>query len=294
MTKQERYTDIGIIVILLLIVFVPTTILFFADGGQIRGFNEDQNNPGNPLNTDIGGYIFVPVEEDIVPIYDDHEIVQIELWQMPVRDALLMIVVSSFAYIPPSVSKIISFIYLTSGLAFIILYYKISGKKRSPNSRREQIYQYICENPGKSQQQIADAMQISRGSLKYHLNRLQDSDEIHQKMHGEYPRYFPSHKGISDKEKVLLSLMSEEKDHLFFQTLLNNSGITRKELATTLEISEATVSWHLSRLENYSLFSTEKSGRELHYTLTPETVAAYQKIVSEELPDQDATQKNKE
>ncbi|WP_338094961.1 winged helix-turn-helix transcriptional regulator [Methanorbis furvi] len=177
-----------------------------------------------------------------------------------------------------------------SGLAFVILYYKISGKKRSPDSRREQIYQYICKNPGKSLQQIADAMQLSRSSLKYHLNRLQDSDEIHQKMHGEYPRYFPSHKGISDKEKVLLSLISEEKDHLFFQALLNNSGITRKKLAATLEISEATVSWHLSRLENYELFTTEKIGRELHYTLTPETVAAYQKIMSEELTEQDAAQ----
>ncbi|MDU9377075.1 hypothetical protein McpSp1_17210 [Methanocorpusculaceae archaeon Sp1] len=289
---DERTLDAVIVIILILALFIPTTTLFFLDGGEIKGFETPNKSSELKLNqpVTIDGLTIEIISEKIEPIDDGTEIIQIEFWQLTPRQMIIQIITYPMAYIPLSTGKLLSYIYLVSGLAFIILYYKISGKKRSPDSRREQIYQYICKNPGKSLQQIADAMQLSRSSLKYHLNRLQDSDEIHQKMHGEYPRYFPSHKGISDKEKVLFSLISEEKDHLFFQTLLTHPGITRKKLAATLEISEATVSWHLSRLENYELFTTEKIGREVQYTLTPETVVAYQKIMSEELTEQDAAQ----
>ncbi|WP_338096923.1 winged helix-turn-helix transcriptional regulator [Methanorbis rubei] len=289
---DERALDAVIVIILILALFIPAATLFFLDGGEIKGFETPNKSSELKLNqpVTIDGLTIEIISEKIEPIDDGTEIIQIEFWQLTPRQMIIQIITYPMAYIPLSTGKLLSYIYLASGLAFVILYYKISGKKRSPDSRREQIYQYIGKNPGKSLQQIADAMQLSRSSLKYHLNRLQDSDEIHQKMHGEYPRYFPSHKGISDKEKVLFSLISEEKDHLFFQTLLTHPGITRKKLAATLEISEATVSWHLSRLENYELFTTEKIGREVQYTLTPETVAAYHKIVTEELTEQDAAQ----
>lgn len=155
-----------------------------------------------------------------------------------------------------------------------------------PDSRREQIYRYIRDNPGKSLQQIADAMQLHRSSLNYHLSKLKSNREINLIHFREYPRYFPSNKGISDEEKILLSLIAEDKDHKLFQTFLNNPGISRKKLAAELKLSEETVAQHLMSFKEHSLLSSENHGREVQYTLTPGTIAMYQTRISGEEPNQ--------
>ena len=78
------------------------------------------------------------------------------------------------AYIPLSTGKILSLLYLASGLAFLMLYRRETGRHDpDPNSRRELINRYIREHPGKNTQQIADALGISRSSLTYYLHQLQ-------------------------------------------------------------------------------------------------------------------------
>ncbi|MDR0981540.1 MAG: winged helix-turn-helix transcriptional regulator [Methanocalculaceae archaeon] len=278
MKNRERYKDLGIIILLLFVVFAPGTLLFFADDGQIAGINEDPNNPGNALNHDIGGYVFEPVEENITPLYDDTEVVQTELWQMSLRDALVFIGIAPFTYIPPSVSKIISILYLASGLALLILYAKISEKNRDPNSRREQIYRWICDHPGRSQQQIADAMNISRGSLKYHLNKLLERKEIHQITSGTYPQYFPGTKSTSSEMEMLLTFIARDKDHQIIQNLFEHPGITRTQLAADLHLSPTTTSWRMKRFAKQNLIISQNHGKERVYELTPETTENYRKI----------------
>ncbi|MCZ0860150.1 winged helix-turn-helix transcriptional regulator [Methanocorpusculum sp. MG] len=280
MKKRERYKDLGIIILLLFIVFAPGILLFFADDGQITGINEDPHNPGNALNHDIGGYVFEPVEETITPLYDDTEVVQTELWQMSLRDALLFIGLAPFTYIPPSVSKIISILYLISGLAFLILYAKISEKNRDPDSTREQIYRWICTHPGKSQQQIADSMKISRGSLKYHLNKLLKQKEIHQITSGTYPQYFSSSKKFSDEMGMLLTFVARDKDHQIIQNLFEHPGLSRTQLVADLHLSPATITWRMKRFAKKNLIISHTHGKELIYELTPETIENYQKILT--------------
>ena len=111
--------------------------------------------------------------------------------------------------------------------------------------------------------------------------KLETNGEIHQISYGEDPRYFPSNKGILDEEKILISLIAEKKDYQIFQTRLNRTLVTRKELSAVLKLSEATVAWHLTRFQKHSLLTEERKGKELHYLLTPEAVAAYQKILSD-------------
>ena len=277
MKNWERYKDLGIIILLLFVVFVPSTLLFFADDGQITGINEDPNNPGNALNHDIGGYVFEPVEENIIPLYDDTEVVQTELWQMSLRDALVFIAIAPFTYIHPSVAKIISILYLVSGLAFIVLYAKISEKNRDPNSSREQIYRWICAHPGRSQQQIADSLKISRGSLKYHLNKLLERKEIHQITSGTYPHYFPSNKSLSSEMKMLLTFVARDKDHRIIQNLFEHQGSPEPSLPQTC-ISPATTSWRMKRFAKQNLIISKNHGKELTYELTPKAAENYREI----------------
>lgn len=199
---------------------------------------------------------------------------------MSLRDALLFIGLAPFTYIPPSVSKIISILYLISGLAFLILYAKISEKNRDPDSTREQIYRWICTHPGKSQQQIADSMKISRGSLKYHLNKLLKQKEIHQITSGTYPQYFSSSKKFSDEMGMLLTFVARDKDHQIIQNLFEHPGLSRTQLVADLHLSPATITWRMKRFAKKNLIISHTHGKELIYELTPETIENYQKILS--------------
>ena len=63
-TMKKLLREIGIVLVVALVLFSAAVVLFFAEGGQIAGINEEQTNPGNPLYQDIGGYVFEPVEEE--------------------------------------------------------------------------------------------------------------------------------------------------------------------------------------------------------------------------------------
>ncbi|MDV0443423.1 winged helix-turn-helix transcriptional regulator [Methanorbis rubei] len=279
MFQKERLWDLVVIIIIALIIFIPSVCLFFIDGGQIRGINDDPATRPNLLGQNIDGLNFTPASGKIQPIYDDTEIIPLSLWQLSPREMLLMVITYPMAYIPLSTGKILSALYLASGLAFIILYRrKISRKDPDPNSRREQIRRYISEHPGRNTQQIADALSLPRSSLNYHLNRLQKTLDILPFTYDGQQRFLPANTGLTENQKILLSILSKEKDHLIFQTLIDQPSLTRKEIAAQLGISTTTAVWYIHRLERSHLLTAKKQERKLRYSLTPEIVMEYQKL----------------
>lgn len=193
-----------------------------------------------------------------------------------------------FTYIPPSVAKILSLLYLASGLAFIILYRrKTSRNDSNPASHRELIRTYIREHPGRNKQEIADALSLPRSSLNYHLNRLQETQDIKAIRYGKQLHFLPANIGLTDNQKILLSLLSREKDHLIFQTLLTQPSLTLNEIAAELKLSRTTVIWYIQKLKRSRLLTTQKQERKLRYSLTPEMVTAYQNLAELLTPPSD-------
>ncbi|MCZ9313323.1 MAG: winged helix-turn-helix transcriptional regulator [Methanocorpusculum sp.] len=229
--------------------------------------------------------MFVPVHEEIHPVYEDDPARARELWQLPPRDILMELITYPFTYIPPSVAKILSLLYLASGLAFLILYRrKTSRKDPEPASRRELIRTYIREHPGRNKQEIAAALSLPRSSLNYHLNRLQKTQDILEIRYGKQLHFLPANIGLTDNQKILLSLLSREKDHLIFQTLLTQPSLTRNEIAAELNLSTTTVVWYIRKLKRSHLLTTQKQERKLRYSLTPEVVTAYQNLAKIRTP----------
>ncbi|MDO5844385.1 MAG: hypothetical protein Q4Q53_04495 [Methanocorpusculum sp.] len=127
---MERLREAVRVILILLLVAVPSVFLFFIDGGQIHGIN--YNPETIPILTDevdINGVIYTVLEEDIEPIYDGTEIINVELWQLPPRDIILRFITYPMAYIPPSFSKLLSLLYLSIGFGFVILYRKKKQQK---------------------------------------------------------------------------------------------------------------------------------------------------------------------
>ena len=176
--KERRHERILTLIVISGILF-SAVCLFFLDGGQIWGINDDPDNRPSLLGKNIDGLNFTSAAGEIEPIYDDTEIVRIQFWQLSPREMLLRVITYPMAYIPLSTGKILSLLYIVSGLAFLMLYRRETGRHDpDPNSRRELINRYIREHPGKNTQQIADALGISRSSLTYYLHQLEAAGSI--------------------------------------------------------------------------------------------------------------------
>ena len=285
MTNKDQIREIGALILIGMILLIPTAVLFFSDGGEIRGITERSEPTGENRTIHADGLMFVPVHEEIRPVYEDDPARARELWQLPPRDILMELITYPFTYIPPSVAKILSLLYLASGLAFLILYRKKTSRKDpEPASRRELIRTYIHEHPGRNKQEIAAALSLPRSSLNYHLNRLQKTQDILEIRYGKQLHFLPANIGLTDNQKILLSLLSREKDHLIFQTLLTQPSLTRNEIAAELNLSTTTVVWYIRKLKRSHLLTTQKQERKLRYSLTPEVVTAYQNLAKIRTP----------
>lgn len=277
--KERRHERILTLIVISGILF-SAVCLFFLDGGQIWGINDDPDNRPSLLGKNIDGLNFTSAAGEIEPIYDDTEIVRIQFWQLSPREMLLRVITYPMAYIPLSTGKILSLLYLASGLAFLMLYRRETGRNDpDPNSRRELINRYIREHPGKNTQQIADSLGISRSSLTYYLHQLEAAGSILSVRYGGQQHFLPANIGLNEHQKNLLPLLSKEKDHLFFQTLLSHPACTRQELSAELGISVTTVVWYIQRLKRSRMLTTTKRNRSSQYSLTPEAVTAYQELV---------------
>ena len=105
--KERRHERILTLIVISGILF-SAVCLFFLDGGQIWGINDDPDNRPSLLGKNIDGLNFTSAAGEIEPIYDDTEIVRIQFWQLSPREMLLRVITYPMAYIPLSTGKILS------------------------------------------------------------------------------------------------------------------------------------------------------------------------------------------
>ncbi|MDV0441612.1 winged helix-turn-helix transcriptional regulator [Methanorbis furvi] len=278
---REQLREIGIIILAILILFSAAVVLFFAEGGEIRGINHDPNNSKTSL--DPQGIVFEVVDEEIVPIYDGTEIKTIELWQMPPKEILRRLIVFPMGYIPPITGQLITFFVSALGLAFIILYHRETRKKDQQDSERpEKILTYITENPGQSIQQIANGTNIPRSSLRHHLRTTRMKSQILEFRYSKNPHYFSKKKSYTDIEKLVLAVLSRESEKTAFVELFNNPKSTKQDLAEHLNVSESAAHWHLKRLNAAELLVVETDRGQNRYRLSVDAEKTYRKFLQME------------
>ncbi|MDV0443478.1 winged helix-turn-helix transcriptional regulator [Methanorbis rubei] len=276
--KSDLLHRIGIMVLVILILFSAAVVLFFAEGGEIRGINHDPNNSKTSL--DSQGIVFEVVEEEIVPIYDGTEIKTIELWQMPPKEILRRLIVFPMGYIPPITGQLITFFISCLGLAFIILFHRETRKKDHQDSERpEKILTYITENPGRSIQQIVNGTNIPRSSLRHHLRTTRMKSQIQEFTYCKNPHYFSREKSYTDIEKLVLAVLSSESERPVFIELFNNPKATKQDLAERLNVSESAAHWHLKRLNAAELLVVETDRGQNRYRLSVDAEKTYRKFL---------------
>ena len=262
MQITHRFREIGIVCLLCLLLLFPSSILFFIDGGQIIGINENLEKKQNIVGQTVDNVLVTPAHGVIKPIDDGTEIVSVNLWQLPPRDILIRIITKPMAYIPPSFSHLLSIIYLALGLSLFVLYrQRVQKTERAPDSRREIIYQTIAAHPGISQQMIVDKTGFSRGSVRHHINALLRNQEIVTADIEGHARYIVQKTNIDSKEQMIFISLLDKKNVAVLIELHKRSDLGISELADAVGHKPNALRWRMKRLEESGIVrSTEGKG----------------------------------
>lgn len=134
-----------------------------------------------------------------------------------------------------------------------------------PNSNTIRVLQYIQENPGCHLRKIKRELDMSMGTIQYHLILLEKQGKISSERHNLHKYYFPI--GLFEQnEKDILKILNQETAREILMLILEKNP-TQTDIAKILKISSASVNWHIKRLVELGLVLEQKDGKFKRYTL---------------------------
>ncbi len=104
------------------------------------------------------------------------------------------------------------------------------------------------------------------GTTQYHLNILEKIGKVNSTRSGLYRYYFPV--GIfHDNEKDLLQILNQERGREILMFIIENKNPTHVDIVKKIGRSSSSISWHISRLEDFKLVKGFRDGKFKRYEL---------------------------
>ena len=205
---------------------------------------------------------------DCVPDRPQQDMTPIEWWQVPPQILITSLLIGT----APELVVVANVLVLLNVWLFFG-YRRIAKRAALEHETRTAIYDHIRAHPGIRLGTLAEDLRINRGTLRYHLGRLQEFGMVAAAAVGGQTGYFENRQRYSPLEaKVLIHLKNPNTREILF-TLLEKPGASRRDLAERLGITASSVSWHLRRLSGDGVVLREKSGADIRYTLSGDSAA---------------------
>ncbi|UCG69792.1 MAG: winged helix-turn-helix transcriptional regulator [Thermoplasmata archaeon] len=141
------------------------------------------------------------------------------------------------------------------------LYSRLKRKELLNLVTRSKIFEYIMEHPGDHYSSIRQELNLNNGVLAYHLKTLEREEYIKSMRDGVYKRFYPVD---MDVQRVNGFGTQSIQGQLIIH-IINNPGLTQKELSKALGISQQVVSYHLNLLMETGHVRAERRGKVLRY-----------------------------
>src|SRR3977135_2848609 len=126
--------------------------------------------------------------------------------------------------------------------------------------------QFIRENPGCHLRHIKRELEISIGTVQYHLAKLEKMGKITTNRYGLYKYYFPV--GVFEKnQKDLLQVLCQETTREIVMVIVEQKNPTQKDVVRKIGISSAAINWHTRRLINLNIIYEIREGKYKRYQL---------------------------
>ncbi len=148
-----------------------------------------------------------------------------------------------------------------SFLIFIVpLFSRLRREEVLDHETRGMIRGYILANPGDHFNSIKSTLDLKNGTLAHHLHILEREKIVKSVKDGKYRRFFPI--GMKVKERAFPTKMQA----MILDIVEETPGITQKDIASQLGISQPTISYHIAKLKKSKRLRTEKHGMSMkHY-----------------------------
>ncbi|MEA1999869.1 MAG: winged helix-turn-helix transcriptional regulator [Euryarchaeota archaeon] len=138
-------------------------------------------------------------------------------------------------------------------------------KRFVENQNRQSISEYIIDNPGTTKAKISRNLGINRGTVKYHVHKLESEGKIASIAVGKFTRLFQNSSALKTDEKIVASHIRGETSRILLCSILENPGITNQELVEAFRLDKSTVHWHAHKFLADDIIRFEKEGRYLKY-----------------------------
>ncbi len=200
--------------------------------------------------SDDGGYVVRPHVEHGMGVDSTGADATIPFWDLPLWiqvyyvSGLLMALLVSLKIFPAVISCIKRFV---------------------KNQNRQNISKYIVDNPGTTKAEISSNLGINRGTVKYHVHKLESNSKIASMKLGKFTKLFKNSSELKNDEKIITSHIRGETSRILLCSILENPGITNQGLAKTLRMDKSTVHWHTNKFLEDNMIRFEKEGRYLKY-----------------------------
>jgi predicted transcriptional regulator len=132
---------------------------------------------------------------------------------------------------------------------------------------RRVIYQQIADTPGVHFRALLDDLDYAQGTLQYHLRWLADEGFVEVSDDGTYTRYYPAAE-FAEADQAVMNALRREYSRRVLAHLLADGPLSTTELSDRLDKAQSTVSWHLSKLADADLVTSERDGRSVAYDVS--------------------------
>jgi len=182
----------------------------------------------------------------------------IYIWNVPLKLVLLdfVFMIAPLLFLPVQ--------FLISVTVWLVLgQRRISRKNVLEHDTRRAAYLCIRENPGINHASLSHRLGINIGTLRYHLATLCETGQIvTERDHGQL-RYHANGRAAREGEGYPINGTRRE----ILDLITQNPGIARKDVASALGISGASVAWHTGLLIRDGAVWSERDGRMVRYFL---------------------------
>ena len=140
------------------------------------------------------------------------------------------------------------------------------------NENRASILEYIADNPGCTLADCSKNTGVNRGTAKYHLYLLLIGQKVVRKKFGKLGYLFANGGTHLERKRVYGYIMNPAKREIL-PAIIDQPGISNKEIATRVQSDPSTIHWHLGQLLEEKMVASQRIGRNVNYVLFPDVEA---------------------
>lgn len=145
--------------------------------------------------------------------------------------------------------------------------------QKDEKSLADDILSFVKDHPGVHFNNILQILELSPGTLQYHLNRMERAKNVIVLRKRYYTRYFPLSMDDTVNQNIII-LLRQRIPRKLLLILMEQPGKAGHELTQLLKITKSTLSYYTKRLEEIGVLNVNIEGREKRYSvIKPERIA---------------------